>query len=115
MEGDHRDVLSVPLQRLHTALVLVVPDLHQPSGESNTLRSELHLASLATSLAPVIRPRDEVRLVAALEVVDTVDSLVMALQGEVGVRGAELPHLRGEGGARKKEEVKERFLGQQLK
>ena len=106
MEGDYRDVLSVPLQRLHTALVLVVPDLHQPSGESNTVRSELHLASLATSLAPVIRPRDEVWLVAALEVVDTVDSLVMALQGEVGVRGTELPHLRGgregEGQERKK-------------
>ena len=51
-------------------------------------------AGIEVSRIPVIGSGDEVRFISSLEIVYTVDTLVMALQGEVGVRRAKLPHLR---------------------
>ncbi len=42
---------------------------------------------------PVISARDEVGLVSSLEIVDTIDALFMALEGEVRVGRSQLPHL----------------------
>ena len=73
VKRDARDVLRVAVERLHARLVLVVPDLDES----------------------VVGARDQVGLVAAVVVVDAVDALVVALEREVGRRGAELPHLDG--------------------
>ena len=42
---------------------------------------------------PVVSSGDEVRFISSLEVVDTVDPLLVPLQSEVGSRGSQLPHL----------------------
>mmetsp|Transcript_20472 Transcript_20472/g.60437 ORF Transcript_20472/g.60437 Transcript_20472/m.60437 type:complete len:211 (+) Transcript_20472:1881-2513(+) len=70
-DGGH--VVLVPLHGLDALLGLVVPDLD-------------HL---------VVRAGDEVGAVAAGEVVDAVDALLVALEGEVGVGVVEAPHLDG--------------------
>ena len=56
-----RNVLGMSLQALDACLVLVVPDLD----------------------LSVVRPRDEVGLVAAVVIVHAVDALLVAFQGEV--------------------------------
>ncbi len=80
MKRHRGDVLQVALQRLHTSLVLVVPDLD----------------------SSIVRTRDKVRLVATVVVVDTVDALLVAFEREVGMIRAQLPHFDGlvERGAR---------------
>ena len=63
------------LQALDARLVLVVPDLD----------------------LSIVRSRDDVGLVPAVVVVHTVHALLVALQREVGRRGAELPNFDGSG------------------
>lgn len=62
------------LKSLDAGLVLVVPDLDEP----------------------VVGAADEVRLVAAVVVVDAVHPLLVPVQCEVGRVGAELPDLQRE-------------------
>ena len=42
---------------------------------------------------PVVGSGDEVRFISSLEIVDTVDSLLVTLQSEVGSGRPQLPHL----------------------
>ncbi len=54
--------LRMPFQRLNASLVLVIPDLDQT----------------------IVGATDEVRLVAAVVIVDAVDALLVTVQREVG-------------------------------
>ena len=60
------------LQRLNARLVLIIPDLDQT----------------------IVGAADEIRLVAAVVVVDAIDALLVAVQREVGRVRAKLPNLK---------------------
>ena len=68
------------LQRLNARLVLIIPDLDQT----------------------IVGAADEIRLVAAVVVVDAIDALLVAVQREVGRVRAKLPNLK-----KKKKNVKD--------
>ena len=73
VEHDRAHVVRVPVQRLHDALRLVVPDLHRL----------------------VVRAGEEVRLVAGGVVVDAVHAALVTLEGVVRRVGAQAPDLDG--------------------
>ena len=83
MEAHRADVVRVPLERLHARLGLVVPDLHQL----------------------VVRAGDEVRAVAAAEVLHAVHALLVPLQREVGRGLTDTPHLHRAVERRRRERV----------
>ena len=66
--------LGVALESLDAGLVLVIPDLDHP----------------------VVRAADEVRLVAAVVVVDAVDAFLVPVQREVWRVGPKLPDLQSD-------------------
>ena len=71
MEAHTRYILGVPDECLHTRLVLVVPNFS----------------------SKVVRSRNKIGLIGSTVVVQTVHSFVVADESEVGLSGAQLPHL----------------------
>ena len=83
VEAHRADVVRVSLERLHARLGLVVPDLYQL----------------------VVRAGDEVRAVAAAEVLHAVHALLVPLQREVGRGLTDTPHLHRAVERRRRERV----------
>ena len=72
METNIRNIMSMSFQNSHASLILIIPD----------------------SNGSVISPTSNIGSIRSLEIIDTVDSLFMAFEGEVGRGGAQAPHLR---------------------
>eukprot|EP00958_Prasinococcus_capsulatus_P026393 scaffold4781_cov339-Prasinococcus_capsulatus_cf.AAC.10 len=100
VEHHRGHVVRVPLERLHARLGLVVPHFHlhappPPSRARPCAQRTCSPKGLCDAYQLVVGAGDEVGAVAAGEVVDAVDALLVAFEREVRLQGAEGPHLDG--------------------
>jgi hypothetical protein len=101
MEAGNRHVVSVAFESLHAGLVLVIPHLEQPDPDKTTNQITVRgrradptrERERGERSALVVGTADDVGLVTTGEVLDSVDTLIVAFQSEVGNGRAQTPHL----------------------